>query len=62
MWDRPQTLNAVANALFAVATLLLLCAVFFYVIRLPAFSLREVRITSPLAHVTQEQVETIVRR
>ena len=62
MWDRPQTLNAVANALFAVASLLLLCAVFFYVIRLPAFPLREVRITNSLAHVTQEQIETIVRR
>lgn len=62
MWDKPHILNAVANLLLAVAALLVLCAAFFYVIRLPVFPLREVWISSPLAHVTQEQIQSIVKR
>ena len=60
MWDRPNILNGTANALFAAAFLLIVYVTAHYVMRLPAFPLREVRITTELAHVTPAQVETIV--
>jgi len=62
MWDKPALMNTLANALHAIATLLVLTAVAVYVARLPAFSLREVRIGNELKHVTREQVEDVVRR
>jgi cell division protein FtsQ len=62
MWDRPALLSAAADALFAIAALLVLAASAVYVARLPAFSLREVRIDGALQHVTREQVEDVVRR
>jgi cell division protein FtsQ len=60
MWDKPAILNGLANALFAAAFLLAAYATVHYVIRLPAFPLREVRVTTALAHVTLDQLETIV--
>lgn len=62
MWDRPVLMNAVANALFAAAALLVLAAVLTRVAQLPAFSLREVRVGGELKHVTREQIEDVVRR
>ena len=62
MWDKPALMNTLANALHAIATVLVLTAVAVYVARLPAFSLREVRIGNALKHVTPEQVEDVVRR
>ena len=61
MWDRPALMNALANVLFAAAALLMLAAAVLYVARLPAFSLREVRIAGGLRHVTRDQVEDVVR-
>ena len=61
MWDRPALMNATANVIFAAAALLVLAAVVMHVARLPAFSLREVRIGGELRHVTRDQVEDIVR-
>lgn len=62
MWDKPDLLNPAASLLFASAFLLAAYGAVHYVVRLPAFPLREVRINGGLAHVTLEQVETIVRR
>jgi cell division protein FtsQ len=62
MWDRPQTLNAVADALLAVATLLAVYAAVVFVIHLPLFPLREVRVTGMPVHVTAEQIEAVVKR
>lgn len=62
MWDRPALMNAVANTLFAVAALLVLAAVAIQVARLPAFSLREVRVGGELKRVTRDQIEDVVRR
>lgn len=62
MWDKPALLNAIANALYAAAALLVVYAALHFVVRLPAFALREVRITNGLAHVTPEQIEAIVVR
>ena len=62
MWDRPAAMNAAANALFAIAALLVVAAVAIQVARLPAFSLREVRVGSELKRVTRDQIEDVVRR
>jgi cell division protein FtsQ len=62
MWDKPAALNAIANALFLTAVLMIAYATLHYAVRLPAFPLREVRITHALAHVTPEQLEAIVAR
>jgi cell division protein FtsQ len=55
-------LNALANALFAAVFVLIAYGALHYVVRLPAFPLREVRITGALAHVTRAQAEAIVKR
>ena len=62
MWDRPDLLNGVANALLAAAFLLGAYAAMHYVVRLPVFPLREVRVSSALIHVTPDQIETVVAR
>ena len=60
MWDRPDILNGAASVLFAAALLLVAAACVHYGVRLPAFALREVRITHELAHVTPDQIEAVV--
>lgn len=62
MWDKPSLLNAIADALFALAVLLVVAAAAVYAARLPQFALREVRVAGDLKHVTPEQVEDVVRR
>lgn len=59
MWDKPQILNWIANALYAVAFVLFMYAVLFTVVHLPIFPLREVRVEGELKHVTREQVKLI---
>ena len=61
MWDKPAALNALADLLFVTALLGLLYAGVAYAVRLPAFSINAVRVVTPLAHVTREQIEEIVR-
>ena len=61
MWDRPDILNRVSAALFAVAGLLVTYALVAFVVQLPVFALREVRVLGAPGHVTRAQVETIVR-
>lgn len=62
MWDRPDLLNRCADLLFAVALLLALYGVLHVVVRLPAFPLREVRLTNAVSLVSRDQVETLIRR
>lgn len=62
MWDRPDILNGVASALFAAAILLAAYAAIHYVVRLPAFPVRELRVTGHIEHVTSEQIESVARR
>ena len=59
MWDKPQILNWVANALYAVAFILFMYAALFTVVHLPIFPLREIRVEGELKHVTREQVKLI---
>ncbi len=61
MWDKPDMLNGVANLLIAAALLVGAYGILHYASRLPVFSLREVHVTSPLAHVTLDQIETVVK-
>ncbi len=62
MWDRPDTLNALASVLYRAAAVLALYAAVLAVIHLPFFPLREVRVLDVPAHVTPEQVEIVVKR
>ena len=62
MWDKPNILNWIANALFAIAFLLFLYGTLFEVVHLPIFPLNEVRVEGELHHVTREQVKMISSR
>ena len=62
MWDKPDLLNTVASLLFAAAFLMVAYGVLHFVVRLPAFPLREVHINGELAHVTLEDLESVVKR
>lgn len=62
MWDKPAVLNRLSDLLVVVALLGLLYGGAAWVVRLPVFPITEVRVVTPLTHVTPEQVESIVRR
>jgi cell division protein FtsQ len=62
MWDKPEALNAIANALFGLAFLLVLYAGFFVVVRLPIFPLREVRLVEQPTRVERAALEAVVRK
>jgi cell division protein FtsQ len=62
MWDRPGLLNALANALFALAAVLVAGTVLLRVSQLPAFALREVRVTGELRQVQRAELEEVARR
>ena len=61
MWDRPDILNGVATVLFAAAAMMIIYTAIHFSVHLPFFPLREVRMSAPSGHVTQEQIEAIVR-
>jgi cell division protein FtsQ len=62
MWHKPDALNAIANALFGVAFLLVLYAGFVFVVHLPIFPLREVRLAVAPNHVQRAQLEAVVKK
>lgn len=62
MWDNPRALTAIANLLLAAAVLALAYAGLMVLAWLPAFSLKAVEVTGPLAHVTHDQVESVLQR
>lgn len=61
MWDNAALLYRMADLLLVSAVLALLAGGAAYVVRLPYFPVTEVRVLTPLTHVTREQIETIVR-
>ncbi len=62
MWDDAIAMRITANLLLAVATALTLYAAAHYVIHLPIFPLRDIQLTGDVAHVTHDQVESVVAR
>jgi cell division protein FtsQ len=62
MWDKPLVLNRLADLMFVAALLGLLYGGVAYAVRLPVFAVNAVRVTTPPAHVTRQQIEDIVRR
>ena len=62
MWDKPNVLNWIANALYALALVLFIYGAVFIVVHLPIFPLNEVRVEGELKHVTREQVRLISSR
>ena len=62
MWDRPDILNLIANALYAAAAALAVYAGLVAGIQMSLFPLREVRVTAQPAHVSPEQIAAIVQR
>lgn len=61
MWDRPDILNRISGALVGLAVVLALYGAIRYVVHLPLFPLRYVKVTAPVAHVTAAQIETIIQ-
>jgi cell division protein FtsQ len=62
MWNRPDSLNIISNALFALTFALIAWMLVMFVVRLPIFALREVRVNNVLVHVTRDQIEAVIRR
>jgi cell division protein FtsQ len=62
MWDRPNVLNAAANALFGLAVAIAIYMGWALATRLSVFELSEVTVTGGLAHVTRKEIEDVVQR
>ena len=62
MWDSPRDLNALSNLIYFMAAACLIYAAVGWIIRLPAFELREVNIEGMTSHISRDQVEFIVKR
>jgi cell division protein FtsQ len=62
MWDRPDLLNRCADLLVTAAVLLAIYGAAHFVVHLPLFPLREVRVASALTHVTSEDIEAMMKR
>ena len=61
LWDRPQLLNLISDVLMVVGAAGLGYAAVAALSRLPAFPLREVVVMTPLAQVTNAQLEYVAR-
>jgi cell division protein FtsQ len=61
MWDNPRQLNALAFAIVLVALALLCWGATAWVVRQPAFELRQVAIAGPLSRVKPAHLEAVVR-
>jgi cell division protein FtsQ len=60
MWDNHRLMNGIATGLFAVSGVLILSGVLTAIIRLPIFPLRDVEIKGRVAHITRDQVQSIL--
>ncbi len=61
MWDKPDTLRQLANALFGISLLLVLYGALHYVLRRPEFSLRAVQLIAAPYRVDTAKIEAVVR-
>ena len=62
MWDNAAALNRSANLLYSAAALLIFYGCIHYVVHLPVFPLREIRVIGDVGHVTNEQVAAVIAR
>jgi cell division protein FtsQ len=62
MWNRPEALNPLATFLYAAAVLLAGYGMLLWVVKLPYFALREVRVNGDFTHVTKAEIEEMVKR
>ncbi|HZF22118.1 MAG TPA: cell division protein FtsQ/DivIB [Burkholderiales bacterium] len=62
MWDNAAVLNRAANLLYGAAALLIVYGCIHYVVHLPVFPLREIRVIGDVGHVTNEQVAAVTAR
>jgi cell division protein FtsQ len=61
MWDDARQMNAVSLAIFIAATVSLAWFALGWLVRQPAFAIREVVITTPLIHASGAHLESVVR-
>lgn len=62
MWDNADALNRAAGLLYGAAALLIAYACIYFVVHLPVFPLREIRVIGDVDHVTNEQVAAVIAR
>ena len=62
MWDNAATLNRAAGLLYGAAALLIVYGCIHYVVHLPVFPLREIRVIGDVGHVTNDQVAAVITR
>ncbi len=62
MWDNAATLNRTAGLLYGAAALLIVYGCIHYVVHLPVFPLREIRVIGDVGHVTNDQVAAVIAR
>jgi cell division protein FtsQ len=62
MWDNAAALNRAAGLLYGAAALLIVYACTHYVLHLPVFPLREIRVIGDVGHVTNDQVAAVIAR
>lgn len=62
MWDNAAALNRAAGLLYGAAALLIVYGCIHYVVHLPVFPLREIRVIGDVGHVTNDQVAAVIAR
>lgn len=62
MWDNVAALNRIAGLLSGAAALLMVYGCMHYMVHLPVFPLREIRVVGDVGHVTNEQVAAVIAR
>ena len=62
MWDNTAALNRAAGLLYGAAALLIVYGCIHYVVHLPVFPLREIRVIGDVGHVTNDQVAAVITR
>jgi cell division protein FtsQ len=60
MWDKPQQLNMLSQALFGLSLLLALYGALHYLVRLPAFNLSVVQLETVPLNVNLAQIEAVL--
>ncbi|MDO8413463.1 MAG: cell division protein FtsQ/DivIB [Gallionellaceae bacterium] len=61
MWDKPQQLRMISNALFGISFLLMLYGALHYTLHLPIFALRAVNVVGTPQHVDRAQISALIR-